>query len=180
MESKQTSGGVIVMREHFSCVVPRRQHVHETRSSFSSSHPQYGLSFFVDDWVSKVLVSATGHCWIYLVILKSLFPQFLFISLVSQTREEVFVCSLWLEKCSKTTKQRVSQGWCKRECRPRGQDKGHWAHMSCSGGGCLFHGSQLTTRGRKEIVKSGEEGDFIQFPLYSQNSVKGLYKGWYQ
>lgn len=44
-------------------------------------------------------------------------------------------------------------------------------------GGCQFHDSQLTTRGKKEIVKSGEGGDFIRFPLYSQKSGKGLVHG---
>ncbi|NWZ67391.1 PTAR1 protein, partial [Acrocephalus arundinaceus] len=60
-------------------------------------------------WLNK---DGDGHCCIYLVVLKSLFPKFLFISVVSQTREEVLVCSLGLEKPSKasTWSGRVSEG----------------------------------------------------------------------
>lgn len=44
--------------------------------------------------------------------------------------------------------------------------------MSCSGRGCHFHGSQLTTRGRKEVVKSGEGGIFIVSYFFTEQWQK--------
>lgn len=122
--------------------------------------PSKALAFSLMTGSSKVVVSASGHCCIYLVILKSLFPKFLFISLVSQTRKEVLVCSLQrLENPSKTSKHMVRES-----VRGSADSKVETKvpeHTSHSGGGCHFHGCQHTTRDRKEVVKSGEEGIFV-------------------